>query len=162
MRIKTTVQLPSSRPWTCITGPSMLAESARPPSSYLGPVAHPPSRTANAAINSSPLKGTFMSAKSGGCRLQGCCPNGRYCIKHPESQSKARRRTIGLIPEVKGNCFPVRVRAYSLCADVPSDHRPTGTKKIISGSGTSVNSSLNKTGDPGRFAPQLDPSVFGM
>lgn len=51
---------------------------------------------------------------------------------------------------------------FSACAGVPSDHLPTGTKKIISGSGTSVNSSLNTTGDPGRFAPQLAPSVFGM
>ena len=53
-------------------------------------------------------------------------------------------------------------RYMSLCAAVPSDHLATGTKKTISGSGMSVNSSSYKTGDPGRFAPQVAPSVFGL
>src|ERR1700691_4641854 len=49
--------------------------------------------------------------------------------------------------------------SYITGARVPSDHLPTGTKKRVSGSRSSRVSKA--TGDPGRFAPQLAPAVFG-
>jgi hypothetical protein len=52
------------------------------------------------------------------------------------------------------------VVSYIGGAGVPSDHLATGTKKMVSGSGTKRGSSV--TGESSRFAPQLAPSVFGM
>jgi hypothetical protein len=46
-------------------------------------------------------------------------------------------------------------------AGVPSDHLATGTKKMVSGSGTKRKGATT-TGEPSKFAPQLAPSVFGM
>jgi hypothetical protein len=53
------------------------------------------------------------------------------------------------------------VASYIGGAGVPSDHLPTGTKKMVSGSGTRRKGATT-TGEPSRFAPQLAPSVFGM
>ena len=52
-------------------------------------------------------------------------------------------------------------RFYMGGAGVPSDHLSTGTKKMVSGSGTKRKGATT-TGEPSRFAPQLAPSVFGM
>jgi len=53
---------------------------------------------------------------------------------------------------------PVGVR-YRIGAAVPSDQRATGTRKMVSGSGTSRSS--RTTGEPGRLAPQLAAAAFG-
>src|SRR6185312_4838981 len=52
------------------------------------------------------------------------------------------------------------VASYIAGASVPSDHLPTGTRKMVSGSGRERGSST--TGEPLRFAPQVAPSVFGI
>ena len=46
---------------------------------------------------------------------------------------------------------PVGV-GYTIGPAVPSDQRATGTRKMVSGSGTSLSS--RTTGEPGRLAPQ--------
>jgi hypothetical protein len=53
------------------------------------------------------------------------------------------------------------VASYIGGAGVPSDHLPTGTTKMVSGSGTKRKGATT-TGEPSRFAPQVAPSVFGM